>query len=65
MHSFAFVLFGKKRAGSGLRLIMIVLADITTTALYSDIIRHYTKLIRAAATICLVSLSWRGHCTLH
>ena len=26
---------------------MIVLADITTTALYSDIIRHYTKLIRA------------------
>ena len=26
---------------------MIVLADITTTALYSDIIRHYTKLITA------------------
>ena len=26
---------------------MIVLADITTTALYSDIITHYTKLITA------------------
>ena len=62
-------MFGKKRAGSGLRLIMIVLADITTTALYSDIITHYTKLIRADSSrdnmSKVIIMERTLHCTLH